>query len=142
MEIVKNTQNNNILISDYGHHPTEILATLSALREAYPDKKIIVLFEPHQYSRTYDLREEFATSFGDADMVYIVDIYAARDIDERRDMITGSGLAQMIAKNAPCEYAGSLEDAGKKLQELEKENTDAILLLLGAGTIDELRTKI
>jgi UDP-N-acetylmuramate--alanine ligase len=63
MERIKTTKNNNILMSDYGHHPTEILATLSALRGAYPEKKIIVLFEPHQYSRTYDLREEFATSF-------------------------------------------------------------------------------
>ncbi len=75
-------------------------------------------------------------------MTYIVDIYAARDIDKRRDMITASGLAEMIARNTPCEYAGTLEDAGKKLQELESENTDAILLLLGAGTIDELRNQI
>lgn len=142
MERVKNTQNNNILMSDYGHHPTEIRATLSALREAYPNKKVIVLFEPHQYSRTYDLKEEFATSFSDADMTYIVDIYAARDIDERRDMITGSGLAQMIAENTPCEYVGSLEDTGHKLKEIDTEETNAIILLLGAGTIDELRDRI
>lgn len=75
-------------MSDYGHHPTEIIATLGALKKAYPDKKLVVFFEPHQYSRTYELREEFATSFKSADMTYISDIYAARDIDQRRDMIT------------------------------------------------------
>jgi UDP-N-acetylmuramate--alanine ligase len=142
MEVVKTTTNNNILISDYGHHPTEIIATLWALRSTHPDKKILVFFEPHQYSRTYDLREEFARSFGDADMTYIVDIYAARDIDERRDMITSAGLAQMIARNSPCEYAGALQDAWKKLQEVDNQERNAVLLLLGAGTIDELREEI
>jgi UDP-N-acetylmuramate--alanine ligase len=142
MEVVKNTTHNNLLISDYGHHPTEILATLSALKEAYPERKIIVFFEPHQYSRTYELREDFATSFGDADMTYVVDIYAARDIDERRGMITGASLAQSIAKHTPCKYIGTLEHAGETLQILDQENTNAVLLLLGAGTIDELRTRI
>lgn len=75
-------------------------------------------------------------------MTYTVDIYAARDIDERRDMITAAGLAQMIAENSPCEYAGTLEDAGKKVQAVDAKEHDAVLLLLGAGTIDELRIKI
>jgi len=75
-------------------------------------------------------------------MVYVVDIYAARDIDERRDMIDSARLAQMIAKHTPAEYAGTLDDAAKKLQELEVMHTDALFLLLGAGTIDELRNSI
>jgi UDP-N-acetylmuramate--alanine ligase len=63
MEIVMKTKNSNTLMSDYGHHPTEIIATLSALKKAHPEKKLIVFFEPHQYSRTYELREEFTKSF-------------------------------------------------------------------------------
>jgi len=63
MEFVMTTKNSNILMSDYGHHPTEIIATLGALKKAYPEKKRIVFFEPHQYSRTYELREEFTKSF-------------------------------------------------------------------------------
>lgn len=129
-------------MSDYGHHPTEIQVTLKALRNAYPDKKFIVFFEPHQYSRTYELRDEFATSFHDADMTYISDIYAARDIDERRELIHSKMLAEMVAKNAPCEYVGTLDDARKKLQEVDSKNTNALILLLGAGNIDELRTSI
>ncbi len=142
MEIIKKTSHNNILMSDYGHHPTEILATLHALKQRYPEKKLVVFFEPHQYSRTYDLRAEFATSFYDADMTYIVDIYAARDIDERRDKIDGNRLAQMIAQKSPCEYVGPLKQAGEKLISQDSQLTNSILLLLGAGTIDELRTKL
>jgi UDP-N-acetylmuramate--alanine ligase len=105
MEIVGTTENSNLVMSDYGHHPTEIIATLGALKKAYPEKKLFVFFEPHQYSRTYELKEVFSTSFMSADMTYISDIYAARDIDERRDMITSKVLAEMVAKNSPCEYA-------------------------------------
>lgn len=126
-------------MSDYGHHPTEIIATLGALKKAYPDKKLIVFFEPHQYSRTYELREEFATSFTSADMTYISDIYAARDIDERRDMINSKMLAEMISKYSNCTYAGSLRDTERQLIKTDSEEKNALILLLGAGTIDELR---
>lgn len=126
-------------MSDYGHHPTEIIATLGALKKAYPDKKLVVFFEPHQYSRTYELREEFATSFKSADMTYISDIYAARDIDERRDMINSAVLSEMVAHNSPCEYVGTLDDARIKLQTIDSTEKNALLLLLGAGNIDELR---
>ena len=140
MEVLGVTKNSNILMSDYGHHPTEIRATLHALNIAHPEKKVIVFFEPHQYSRTYELREEFATSFSDADQTYISDIYAARDIDERRDMIDAERLAQMIAVHASCEYVGTLDDARKKLQEVDEREHGVLLLLLGAGNIDELRS--
>ncbi len=139
MEVVGMTKNSNLVMSDYGHHPTEIIATLGALKKAHPDKKLIVFFEPHQYSRTYELREDFATSFASADMTYISDIYAARDIDERRDMINSKILADMVAKNSPCEYVGTLDDARKKLQIVDVEQKNSLLLLLGAGNIDELR---
>ena len=139
MEIIRTTPNSNLLMSDYGHHPTEIIVTLSALKKAYPDKKLFVFFEPHQYSRTYELREEFATSFKSADMTYISDIYAARDIDQRRDMITSEILASMVAQHSPCEYVWTLDDARSKLQTVDATEKNALLLLLGAGNIDELR---
>ena len=139
MEVIGTTKNSNLVMSDYGHHPTEIIATLGALKKAHPDKKLIVFFEPHQYSRTYELRDEFATSFTSPDMTYISDIYAARDIDERRDMISAKILAEMIAKNSPCEYVGTLDDAEKMLQKIDAEQKNSLLLLLRAGTIDELR---
>lgn len=139
MEIIRTTPNSNLLMSDYGHHPTEIIVTLSALKKAYPDKKLFVFFEPHQYSRTYELREEFATSFKSADMTYISDIYAARDIDQRRDMIDSRRLADMVAAHSACEYVGTLDDAREKLQTIDATEKNVLLLLLGAGNIDELR---
>lgn len=75
-------------------------------------------------------------------MTYISDIYAARDIDERRDMITAKILAEMVAKNSPCEYIGTLDDARIKLQNIDAEEKNALILLLGAGNIDELRNTL
>ncbi len=127
-------------MSDYGHHPTEIVATLRALKKAYPEKKLIVFFEPHQYSRTYELREGFSQSFQHADITYISDIYAARDIDERRDMINARILADMVAKNSSCEYVGDLLQAREKIISLDAQESELLILLLGAGNIDELRS--
>lgn len=128
--MIGTTKNANLLMSDYGHHPTEIIATLDALKNAYPDRKLIVFFEPHQYSRTYELREEFSHSFRSADVVYIADIYAARDIDERRDMIDSKMLADMVAQHGNCVYSGSLQDTEKQLIKTDKEEENALILLL------------
>ncbi|OGL41024.1 MAG: UDP-N-acetylmuramate--L-alanine ligase [Candidatus Schekmanbacteria bacterium GWA2_38_11] len=73
---VKGQRHGVTVVDDYGHHPTEIRATLKSARENW-DGKIIVLFQPHRYSRTQDLMEEFFTSFYDADVLIITDIYAA-----------------------------------------------------------------
>lgn len=126
-------------MSDYGHHPTEIIATLKALKEAYSDRKLIVFFQPHQYSRTHELQHEFSTSFRDADMTYISDIYAARDIDERRDLIDSQRLSVLVSDFSPCEYVGALGETRKKLQQQDTETKNALFLLLGAGDIDDLR---
>lgn len=72
-------------------------------------------------------------------MTYISDIYAARDIDERRDMITAKILAEMVAQNSPCEYVGALDDARQKLGQIDTQDKNALIVLLGAGTIDDLR---
>lgn len=75
-------------------------------------------------------------------MTYISDIYAARDIDERRDMITSKILAEMVAQNSPCEYVGTLDDAREKIQTVDAEQKNSLLLILGAGNIDELRFSV
>ncbi|HVO32344.1 MAG TPA: UDP-N-acetylmuramate--L-alanine ligase [Elusimicrobiota bacterium] len=66
-----------VVIDDYGHHPTEIRATLAALRERYPHRRLVVLFQPHRYTRTQSLWSDFANSFRNADRVHILDIYPA-----------------------------------------------------------------
>ena len=67
------------IMDDYGHHPTEIRATLAAIKEAWPDKRLVVLFQPHRYSRTEALYKEFLTAFHQADFLVMTDIYAASE---------------------------------------------------------------
>ena len=84
------------MIDDYGHHPTEIRATLAAARQC-GFGKIHVIFQPHRYTRTRDLMDEFAGAFEDADSVAVLDIYAASEVPI--EGITGEALARRISEN-------------------------------------------
>jgi UDP-N-acetylmuramate--alanine ligase len=88
-------------MSDYGHHPNEIRPTLRAIREKYSDKKLFVVFQPHQYSRTRELLSEFATSFGDADSLIIPDIYFSRDKQEDVEWMTMGRLVTEVSAHQP-----------------------------------------
>ena len=68
-----------IVVDDYAHHPTEILATLDAASQGYPDRRLISVFQPHLYSRTIDFQHEFSSSFFNADILIVTDIYSARE---------------------------------------------------------------
>ncbi len=81
------------VIDDYGHHPTEIEATLAAARQC-GFGKVHVVFQPHRYTRTRDLMEEFTTAFGDADSLFVLDIYAASE--KPIEGISGEALAGTI----------------------------------------------
>ncbi|MFW6148439.1 MAG: UDP-N-acetylmuramate--L-alanine ligase, partial [Atribacterota bacterium] len=78
-EVVANFNETLMIMDDYGHHPTEILATLEAIRKGWPDRRIITVFQPHRYSRTNLLLEQFGTAFQNSDIVIINDIYAANE---------------------------------------------------------------
>ena len=96
------------VVDDYGHHPTEVRATLSAAREC-GYRRVLVLFQPHRYTRTRDLMEEFAGAFADADAVEVLDIYAASE--DPIAGVTGQALAGRI-RGAEVGYAGSMEEGG------------------------------
>lgn len=100
-EIIRTTKNGNILMSDYGHHPSEIIPTLSAIKGKYPDKKLFVVFQPHQYSRTRELLPFFASAFESADELVIPNIYFSRDKKEDVEWMTTERLVSEIAKNFP-----------------------------------------
>ena len=85
-------------MSDYGHHPNEIRPTLRAIREKYSDKKLFVVFQPHQYSRTRELLQEFAISFSDASELIIPNIYFSRDKTEDMEYMT---MDRLIATLKP-----------------------------------------
>lgn len=100
-EIVRTTYHGNILMSDYGHHPNEIIPTLSALREKYPDRKLYVVFQPHQYSRTRELLPAFATAFDAADMLVVPDIYFSRDKKEDVEYMTVERFIEAVRPYQP-----------------------------------------
>ncbi|MGC8624393.1 MAG: UDP-N-acetylmuramate--L-alanine ligase [Phycisphaerae bacterium] len=87
------------ILDDYAHHPTEIRATLSGLRELYQPRRLICVFQPHQHSRTRCLMDDFAASFSDADLVIVPDIYFARDTEADRRAVHAQNLVDRILAN-------------------------------------------
>ncbi len=122
-----------LVVDDYGHHPTEIKATLAAAKIGSAGRRIVVLFQPHRYSRTHDLMEEFARSFNNADMLFVTDIYAASE--EPIENVTADALTEAIKsyghKNA--HYIGPLESAPEILR--QQVHAGDLVITLGAGTI-------
>jgi len=120
------------VIDDYGHHPTEIRATLEAIRGAF-DGKLIVAFQPHRYSRTEALFQEFAGSFGLADVVLVTDIYPAGE--RAVPGVDGSTVAHAIRRNGhpDVRYEADKKKIPERLRELIEP--DSIVLTLGAGDI-------
>ena len=149
-EIVGTTKHGNIVMSDYGHHPNEIRPTLRAIREKYTDKKLFVVFQPHQYSRTRELLQEFATSFSDATELIIPNIYFSRDKKEDVEWMTIERLIAAVksekwkVKSLETVINGEwLENTAKLIREYDEKNPDSsIILLLGAGDVDSLRYQI
>jgi UDP-N-acetylmuramate--alanine ligase len=123
------------VIDDYGHHPTEIRATLAAARQC-GFRRVHVFFQPHRFTRTRDLMDEFATSFADADTLAILDIYAASE--KPIDGITAETLAQRIsaAGKRDVVYVASLADATQRAA-IVAEAGDMVLTL-GAGSVSQL----
>ena len=85
-----------VVVDDYGHHPTEIRATLAALRERYQPQRLLCVFQPHQHSRTRFLLEDFAASFAAADVTIVPDIYFVRDSEAERQSVSSKELVDRI----------------------------------------------
>jgi len=120
------------VIDDYGHHPTEIVATLKAAREC-GYRKLHVIFQPHRYSRTRDLLAEFAGAFDEADTVQVMDIYAASE--EPIDGVSAPALVARIGRSG-VEYAGSFEEAADRAASAASDG-DAVMTL-GAGNVSQI----
>ena len=129
---VKGTHSDNILVvDDYGHHPTEIRATLAAAKSS--GRRLVTLFQPHRYTRTAALREEFARSFYDADVVLLTDIYAASE--EPIEGITAQALAEDIERfgHRNVRYIGGVEQGAQAIADVVQPND--LVLTLGAGSV-------
>lgn len=122
-----------MLVDDYGHHPTEVAATLAAARAGWPDKRIVLVFQPHRYTRTRDLLDDFATVLSDADVLVLLEVYAAGE-----DPIAGAdgrAIARAVRSRGGIEPV-FVESADELAPVLEGLLTDGDLLLtMGAGDI-------
>jgi UDP-N-acetylmuramate--alanine ligase len=127
------------VVDDYGHHPTEIRATLEAARHVCGDGRIHVIFQPHRFTRTQALLEEFATSFGDADRVIVLDIYPASEAPIPG--ITGELVARKVAEQGrSAEFVGSSTEAVKRAAAEAKPGD--LMMTLGAGNVSQLGPQI
>lgn len=121
------------VVDDYGHHPTEIKATLSAARIGAPNRRIVVLFQPHRYSRTADLMDEFASAFNNADVLLVTDIYAASETPIEginAEILTGR-ITSYGHKDA--QYIGDLQGAAEILR--DRTRPGDLVITLGAGSV-------
>jgi UDP-N-acetylmuramate--alanine ligase len=125
------------VLDDYGHHPAEIRAVLQALRSRHPDRRIVVLFQPHQASRTRCLLSEFAAALSAADAVWLPPIYFARDSEEERRSVTSEDLALAI------DDAGGRSSTVASLEALAQHALTSVkpgdvLVTMGAGDVDKV----
>lgn len=133
LELVYNHKN-LLVIDDYAHHPTELLATVNTIRDRYKDKNVVVVFEPHRFSRTQNFWKEFVESFDRADQVFVLPIYPAGETPI--DYIDSEILAKHINER---NNNASFIESHKQISTIIKNNIDknSIVLTLGAGPISK-----
>jgi UDP-N-acetylmuramate--alanine ligase len=120
------------VVDDYGHHPTEVQATLAGARRAF-GRRVVALFQPHRYTRTHDLMREFATSFNDADVVFVTSVYAAGE--EPIPGATGDALAEAIRAHGHRDVTFVEKRADLPAAVAPRLHEGDIVLTLGAGDI-------
>lgn len=118
------------VIDDYAHHPTEIDATIAAARAAFPDQRLIVVFQPHLYSRTKDLQVDFAEALSKADVVFLCDIYGAREQPEPG--VTSALIGDRIGPRL-LRWRGTRDEAAAAVQVAVREGD--VVVTMGAGDI-------
>ena len=123
------------LVDDYGHHPAEVQATLLAARNAYPGR-VLVAFQPHRYTRTQQLFDDFTRAFNDADRVFLVDVYAAGETP-----IPGADSSHLAAAITRHGHHGTLYVQNKNgAAELLAQHAEPgdVVIALGAGDINKI----
>ena len=124
------------VVDDYGHHPTEIVATLSAAKNSSGGKRSVVIFQPHRYSRTHELMDDFVIAFNNADVLYVLDIYAASE--QAIEGVTAEILAENIKKfgHKNVSYIGDIDTAVEQV--LPNVQPGDLVITLGAGSVTRL----
>jgi len=130
---VKGIVNDIMVVDDYGHHPTEIRATLAAAKGGWPERRLVVAFQPHRYSRTKELFDEFVTCFYDADLLVLTDIYAASETPI--EGVSSEFLANAVRKHGQRDVTCIADRAALPEHLAGVARPGDIVLTLGAGNI-------
>jgi UDP-N-acetylmuramate--alanine ligase len=137
---VKGQAGGVLVVDDYGHHPTEIRATLDTLRRRAGERRTVVLFQPHRFTRTQALWDDFAKAFHQADVLVLTDVYPASEAPIPG--VSAEGLARAIAERGHrrVEWAGDLAAATERLAACLREGD--VVLTLGAGSVGQAADEI
>ena len=123
------------VFDDYGHHPTEIAATIAGAREQYPDRHLTLVFQSHTYTRTHELFDDFVTALAKADSVYMLPIYAARE--ENASGVTSEMLcSELNKKGMPAEVFQTAGGAAEAVRANAPQG--GVVLVMGAGNVTEV----
>jgi len=130
---IKGERSDVIVLDDYGHHPTEVMATLKAAKECWPERRVIVVFQPHRYSRTKELYDRFVISFNEADILVMTSIYPAGE--KEIDGVTAEWLARGIKEHGHKEV--TICQQQEEILSVLKSQVKAgdLVVTLGAGNI-------
>ena len=122
-----------VVIDDYGHHPTEITATLDAVRQAYPGRRVVLAFQPHRYTRTHDLLDDFATVLATADALLVTEVYAAGE--KPIAGADGRAICRAVRSRGRVEpvFVAKVEELAISLRSILR--ADDVVLAMGAGSI-------
>lgn len=134
LELVGVTKKGVKVFDDYGHHPAEIETTIKALKRAYPDKKLVVIFQSHTYSRTKSLLSEFAESFKNADELVLLPIFASQR-DTEQDILPKEAMINAFTSVLPrVKFQETFDDVVEYVGQ-NHQNRDEIVLTIGAGDV-------
>ena len=121
------------VVDDYGHHPTEVARVVETARELWPDRRLVMAYQPHRYTRTRDLYDEFVAVLGDVDRLLLLDVYAAGE-----EPIEGADSRTLARDVAACGNDQPLvaPDPGEATEKLRAEIADDdVVLVQGAGDV-------
>jgi UDP-N-acetylmuramate--alanine ligase len=141
LEFIGDLKTGAKIYDDYAHHPTEIKTTLHALRQQYPKKKIICIFQPHTYSRTRQLFQQFTAAFGEVDMVILTDIFASAREKEDPDVSSKHLAFAMGARHKAVLYLPKLSDVVQYISE-NRLRSDTVLVTMGAGDVYTIHSSL
>jgi UDP-N-acetylmuramate--alanine ligase len=139
-EVCRTAAGDIMLIDDYGHHPSEIAATLQAVRDGWPGRRLVLAFQPHRYSRTQDAFDDFVAVLSQADVLVLAEVYAAGE--QANPLADGRALSRAVRMRGQVDpvFVEDMADLPGVLRGMVR--ADDILVTMGAGSIGQVAAQL